>query len=293
MGIGASISTAIACATGGFKGVFLHGVLSAFELAGFRADAYAAASSSVIPAAGAAVGRANDLGLQFWEGGRQLIQEPGLGMSQMVFAGIEQAGPLIRERLFRPGSPRFLIAANAVDPAGAEDTQGKGARRRGRRLLLAAARGDRSWVESHLSLRLFDTGNQDIDLRLTAGNFDEVAYASSRMLHAWDIPATVGGKPYVDAYYTCACPAFEVAELGFDRVIAISTEPKLFKDIFQQDTIPDEWNGTPIWTIAPAFDPADLGVTYTMASQEGLRFVYEHGRKKGREFLNEAEMALV
>jgi hypothetical protein len=277
-------STAIACATGGFKGVFLHGVLSAFETAGFRADAYAAASSSVIPAAGAAAGRANDLGLQFWEEGRQLIQEPGLGMSQMVLTGIEKAGPLVRRHLFQPKSPRFLIAANAVDQAGAEETQSKGARRRGRRLLLAAARGDRRWVESHLTLHIFDTGAQDNSFCLTAGNFDEVAYASSRMLHAWDIPATIEGRPYVDAYYTCACPALKVAELGFEQVIAISTEPSLYRDIFQIETMPDEWHGVPIWTISPDSDPAEIGVTYTMAAKEGLQSVYEHGQQKGQEF---------
>ena len=281
---GAATSTAIACATGGFKGVFLHGVLSAFETAGFRTDAYAAASSSVIPAAGAAVGRANDLGLQFWEEGRQLIQEPGSGMSQMVLTGIERAGPWVRRQLFQPESPRFLVATNAVDQAGAEETQGKGGRRRGRRLLLAAARGDRSWVESHLTLRIFDTGARDTAFRLTAGNFDEVAYASSRMLHAWDIPATIGGKPYIDAFYTCACPALRVAELGFERVIAISTEPSLYLDIFQQETMPGLWHEASIWTIAPDSDPAEMGVTYTTATKEGLLAVFEHGQQKGREF---------
>lgn len=40
---------AIASAAGGFKGVFAHGVLSAFEAAGIRAGAYAATSSTVFP----------------------------------------------------------------------------------------------------------------------------------------------------------------------------------------------------------------------------------------------------
>lgn len=46
---------AIACASGSFKGVFVHGVLQAFEDAHFFADAYAAASSSTIPASFASI----------------------------------------------------------------------------------------------------------------------------------------------------------------------------------------------------------------------------------------------
>ena len=41
-------SLAIACASGTFKGVFVHGVLSAFESSNFRADAYGGASSSTL-----------------------------------------------------------------------------------------------------------------------------------------------------------------------------------------------------------------------------------------------------
>jgi predicted acylesterase/phospholipase RssA len=39
---------AIACASGGFKAIFVHGVLSAFEEANFLPDAYGAASASVL-----------------------------------------------------------------------------------------------------------------------------------------------------------------------------------------------------------------------------------------------------
>jgi len=276
---------AIACATGGFKGVFLHGVLSAFESAGLRADAYGAASSSVPPAAAAAIGQANDLGLAFWEQGRQLLQQPGKGMSHMVLTGISQNGPSIRSQLFRPGMPRFLIATSAVGPAAAEVTQGKGARRQGRKLLLAAARGDRSWVDEHLSPQIFDTAAADEKLRLTAESFDEMAYASSRMLHAWDIPAWVNGRPYVDAFYTCACPAVELAALGYDKVIALATEPVLYRDIFQDQIIPLQAGGTAIQVIAPDGDPADRGVDYTSANEVGLNAVYEHGRQKAQAFL--------
>jgi len=278
---------AIACATGGFKGVFLHGVLSAFETAGFVTDAYAAASSSVPPAAAAAVGRANELGLDFWQQGLKLLAQPGIGMSGMVLAGIAENSPWLRPLLFDKPAPRFLIAANAVDPAGAEETQSRGARRRGRLLLLDAARGQRDWISEHLTLHLFDTLAEEDWLRLTAGNIDEIAYASSRMLHAWDIPAWVGGRPYVDAFYTCACPAMEVAELGYGTVIALATETVLYRDIFQDEIMPDEWSGATIYTIRPEADPVEFGVDFTGATEEGLERLYRHGIKQGQSFLAE------
>lgn len=279
-------SVAIACATGGFKGAFLHGVLSALEAGGFRAQAYAAASSSVLPAAAAALGQAGAWGLDYWQHGRSLMAQPGMGMSQVVLAAIERTRPQIVPDLFRPSAPRFLIAANAVDPAGAAETQGQGARRLGRRLLLAAARGDRSWVEAHLSLHLFDTMAADDLLRLTADNFAGVVYASSRMLHAWDIPAWVGERAYIDAFYTCACPALQAAELGYGRVIALANEPVLHRDIFQDERLPEAWAGATIDIVAPDFDPAELGVSYTSATAEGLEQIYDHGRQKGRGLLS-------
>lgn len=56
-------SLAIACASGSFKGAFAHGVLSALEQHSIVADVYAAASSSVLPTAWAAIGKANQLGV--------------------------------------------------------------------------------------------------------------------------------------------------------------------------------------------------------------------------------------
>ncbi len=279
--------SAIACATGGFKGVFLHGVLSAFEQAGFRAGAYAGASSSVLPAAAAAVGRSNTLGLDYWHQGQKILEQPVRGMSQMILNGLEQFLPDLLPLLFEKEAPRFFIAASEVDPAVAQEVQGKGARRRGRQLLLEAARGDRGWVDAHLSARLFDTGSEDDNYCLTAEDFAQVAYASSRMLHAWDIPAWVGDRPFVDAYYTCACPAKELAEIGYERVIALATEPVLFQDIFQSEIIPDHWQQATIEVIAPDIDPGEFGVNYTTAGDQGLKTVYSHGIKKGVTFLHQ------
>ncbi|MGL5834579.1 MAG: hypothetical protein ACRC1Z_15290, partial [Waterburya sp.] len=59
-------SMAIACASGGFKAIFVHGVLSAFEEANLKANAYAAASGSVISSAWAAIGKARESGMNYW-----------------------------------------------------------------------------------------------------------------------------------------------------------------------------------------------------------------------------------
>ncbi len=279
--------SAIACATGGCKGVFLHGVLSAFEVSGYRAGAYAAASSSVLPTAAAAVGRINDLGLDYWYKGQEILQQPGAGMSEVILGGLDQTLPGLLPHLFGKEAPRFLIVASLVDPEAAQETQGKGARRRGRKLLLEAARGDRSWVDTYLTARLFDTESEDENFRLTAENFAQVAYASSRMLHAWDIPAWVGDRPFVDAYYTCACPAMDMAERGYETVIAVANEPVLYRDIFQSEIIPDQWHGVAIQIIRPDFDPAEIGVSYTTADTQGLKKVYAHGIKMGNIFLQQ------
>ena len=58
------MTLAVACASGGFKGVFVHGVLSAFERAGFHVDGYAASSASVASASFAVVGRAREIGVE-------------------------------------------------------------------------------------------------------------------------------------------------------------------------------------------------------------------------------------
>lgn len=278
-------TSAIVCATGGFKGAFVSGVLDAFEAAGFGAGGYAGASSSVLPAAAAAVGQSQRLGLAHWLRGQQVMAQPKTNMSTMILSGIAQVRDWLPEKLFEPGRPRFVVAVSAVDQAAAEETQGPGARRRGRKLLLAAARGDRSWIDQHLALALFDTAALDERQRLSANNFEQVAYASTRMLHAWDIPAWVDGRPYVDAYYTCACPVVQVLQLGFQQVVAVATEPTLYRDIMQDRPIPASWRGRPIHVVRPKFDPAEKGVSYTTASPEGLTAVYAHGQEQAAAFL--------
>lgn len=83
---------------------------------------------------------------------------------------------------------------------------------------------------------------------------DEVIYASTRMLHAWNIPAWVADRPYIDGYYTCACPAIE-------------------------------WQGVPIHIIRPEIDPATTGADFTDVTGAGLVAGYQHGLEIGRKFV--------
>lgn len=280
---------AVACSVGGFKGVFVHGVLSALEVAGIRAAAYAAASSSVFPAVCAAIGQADEIGLRYWRSALHTLAQPGNGMSEVVLHSIAESNHLLRETLFVPNTPRFLVAVSAVITAeAAAMTQGDEARRLGRRLLLAAAKHDCSWVDQHLHLELFDMAASDEAHRLTPANIDEVIYASTRMLHAWSIPAWIAGRPYIDASYTCACPAIELARLDYRTVIAIVTEPgPVYRDMFQREPMPTRWEETIIHIIQPERDLAPLGTDFTAMTEAGMEAVYAYGKERGREYLLE------
>jgi hypothetical protein len=284
------LAIAIACAAGSFRGTFIHGVLSTFEQNGFRADAYAAASSSILPAAMAALGRIQQLGgTEYWKLGLEYLQEGERGMSDLNLAAIAQYSRQLIRGLFEEDVPGFVIAASAVVTAeGATQTQGDGALRLGRKLLLASRRGDRTWADQHLALHLFGTMNSAAILPLTAGNLADVAYASTRMLHAWRIPATVNGRPYVDASYTCNCPAVEMAGLGYDQVIAIVPEPgTVYRDIFQTEAIPAFRGDVPIRLVQPVRSLGELGVDYATATVEGLDAAFRHGEETGEKYLEE------
>jgi hypothetical protein len=278
---------AVACASGGFKGVFVHGVLSAFEEAGLPVDAYAASSASVASTAFAVVGRASEIGVEYWVRARQVLDRPGQGMSQVVMQCIDSYAPVVRLAAFEPGRPRLLIAASeVVTQEAAALTQGGDARGLGRRLLVAAARGDHSWVDEHLARRMFDSHAPVGVLQLNSRNFEQVAYASTRMLHAWDIPAWIDGRPFVDASYTCLCPALELAELGYGEVAAVAAETgPLRPDLFGREPIPQHWGTTPIHVIRPLQDPREFGVDFATASDEGLIATYRQGEEQGRAFL--------
>lgn len=311
-------SLAIACASGSFKGAFAHGVLSALEANGIVANAYAAASSSVIPSAWAVLNKTSQLGVDYWLAGLQALGQPDMGMSQVVKGGIAKFSPP-KEQLFAPETPAYFVAASAViTPEAAKETQGEKFRRLGRRLLVSAAKKDRSWVNEHLQMKMFSSksknslfqsqnlgGDLPHDLArdltcylstdilgLDASNFEEVAYATSRMLHDWDVPAWVNEKPYIDASYTCLCPAIEMVEAGYQKVITIANEPgTLYRDMFQLEEIPETYQGVDIHIIRPDVDPQELGVNFTNATPEGLSALYKHGEKVGTRMLADLTFA--
>lgn len=272
---------------GSFKGAFVHGALHALEAAGFRADAYAAASSTTLAAAFAAAGAVHEIDFSIWSTGVDIVRQPGTSMSDAVLAGIQACAPRLREVLFCPGASRFCVAVSHVRTAAAAQlTQGDGARRLGRRLMVEAARHNTEWRDQHLEFQLFDTHSADSSLRITPENLEEVAYATTRMLHAWQIPAAINGQPYVDASYTCQCPAVEMTTQGFDAVLAIATEPApVSRDLFGTTLLPSEWNGVPIVIISPERDLTEIGVEFAHATPQGLSQAFHQGAAAAQRFL--------
>jgi hypothetical protein len=121
---------------------------------------------------------------------------------------------------------------------------------------------------------------------LNQNNLKDVFYATTRMLHAWKTPSWVDGLAYIDASYRCICPAIELAQLGCDRVVAISPEPGLFyRDLFQNEIIPISYNSIPIDVVQPKSDLAAIGVDYMKVTDEGLDAAFELGKEAGKAFL--------
>ncbi len=289
-GTGGGRGVGIAIASGMLKGVFSHAVLSAFEERGLRADVYGTASSSVLSGGLAATGRAREVGVRYWQQAARGAAEKG--MSQVVLDSIAEFGPGLREGLFRADAPDFLLATSKVVTAeAAAVTQGSGARQLGRDLLRNVFSGDRSWVTEHLATTIFSNRRDPACAELTPENFDAVAYASTRMLHAWAIPAEVDGQAYVDASYTCGCPAREVAARpGVTTLIAIGADPfPLFRDIYASEEIIDgaELGGARVLVVKPAEDLKPLGVDYAVAGEEGLDRAYALGLEAGHRFAEE------
>jgi hypothetical protein len=281
-------SLAIATPVGSFKGAFAHGVLTALEASGIVADAYAAASSSVIPASWAAIGQASNLGIDYWLAGLSALAQPQQNMSKIVQRGIRIFSKQLRQYLYQPQNPTLYIATNAViHTAAAAQTQTHLAQDLGKNLLRASVNQDRSWVDANLRFTLFSTHHPETRHRITPNNFPAVAYASSRIMHAWEIPAWIDGKPYVDAAYTCLCPALAMVAAGYQQTIAIANEPgTMYQDMFHIESVPSHSQGVPIHIIRPDLPLKELGVDFTKATPEGLVAVYRHGKDKGLEFLS-------
>jgi len=284
---------AVACASGSAKGVFVHGVLSGLQEQGAPIEAYAAASSSTIPAAFAAAGKLADLrGVAHWHRGAGELRERG-DVAEIVKRGIAEVLPALRETLFLPSAKRFVLAASHVTTQqAAETTQASGAKRLGVDQLRAMRNRDTSWADANLACHLFDTRPGAGTRALNLQNLADALYATTRMLHAWKAPGWIDGSPYVDASYTCMCPAIEIADLGYDAVVAVSPEAgPFYRDLYQTRTIAPVWKGARIAFIQPDFDLKGIGVDYLSAQPEGLQKAYDMGRKAGLGFTESTAFA--
>ena len=126
---------------------------------------------------------------------------------------------------------------------------------------------------------------------LTQDNLKDVLYATTRMLHAWRTPSWIDGLPYVDASYTCLCPAIELTRLACDRVVAISPElGDVYRDLFQTEVLPMSHDSVPIDIIQPQVDLAEIGVDYLKVTDEGLETAFELGREAGKTYLSLGRM---
>lgn len=277
---------AICCMSGGYKNVFAQGVLKAFEDNGVRAKAYAACSSSALIAAYAAFNKVGALNLSLWSDGYAVSQAEG-NQSGAMLQSIERLSAVIKEHLWEPQASRLLIATSRVTTEEAVSAvQSDGAKRLGQMLLINALRHKPDWKDKNLELQMFDTRPDSHTQLLTKANFDEVAYATTRMLHAWKIPATIDGNAYVDGSYTSLCPVVPLVELGYRKIVCICNEKeKVTFDLFSEEEIPARINDATIRFIKPDYELKDLGVGHYTITDNGLEDVYNHGLAKGAEYL--------
>jgi hypothetical protein len=261
-------------------------VLAGMEEGGFRADAYAASSSSAVPAAFAAIGEVGALnGADYWKAAGERYRAHGASMSEAILDGLTVVCPLLAGKLFTPSEARYaVVTSEVVDKETAAQAQGDGARKLGQRLVISTRQKDRGWAEANLAMRLFDNRSSHPDFLLRPDDLADVLYATTRVLHAWKVPAWIRGRPHIDASYTCSCPAVELAEMGCDRIIAVLPEPGTpFRDFFQASVVPDSRKGSSIQLVQPDAGLGEWGVDYMSATDEGLERAFAHGLAKGRQ----------
>ncbi len=278
----------IACSAGGGKGVFVHGVLVAFAEAGLKAHIYGAASSTAIVAAFAATGQLGMLGgSEHWKEKHARLVRNDYDRSKAILESISGVTEALSVKLFKSDSAAYAVAVSAIMTKEAQElTQGPQARRLGKQLVISTRKRDKSWAEKNLELRLYETGSEDVQYRLTPQNLAEVLYATTRMLHAWKTPAWIEGFPYIDASYLCECPAVELAQRGCDKVIAISpVAGQVYRDFFRAEKLPSSYGKIPILIVQPLLNLAEIGVDYNDVTEDGLEKAYELGLRAGTEFL--------
>jgi len=278
---------AIATSGGGYKGVFIQGVLSLFEQEGFWVDAYASCSSSALFSALASVNKINTISKLVWSEGAEIAKIKGNSQSNVQLINIERFLPALKEELFQ-SSRRFLVSTSYVktDKAAVE-TQSSSSTRLGRKLLIEAARNITSWRDENLENHLFDTFENSKTKLITKENIKDVLYATTRMVHAWHIPAFINGKPYIDGSYTSMCPAMPLAELGYEKIICITTEHVQTKlDFFSEKYIPEKVGDSNITFIKPDYDLVEIEVDFFKVTEKGLDKAFQHGIDKAKEFIS-------
>lgn len=286
----------IVCSAGGYRGAFSHGVLAAFEGAGLRAQIYAAASSTVVPAAYAAAGGVGRLaGPDYWINEWRVYQQTG-SMSRSFKQGLEKYSPWLKQELFRPEAARIIIPTNRVVGEGAaERSQGVGFLRLGRELLLMIRQADPSWANQNLELVYFDSRGNESHRELNPNNLETVCYASSRYLHSgWDQPAWIDGEPYVDAVYTAGIPIRPLLKENLSEVVVIHHEPGWpHLDFFRAEPLPTGYSGTNLYVLGPEGQLAEIDVEVMRASEEGLAKAFELGYARGESWLEKNDRLIV
>jgi len=278
---------AIATSGGGYKGVFIHGVLSLLEQKSFMADAYASCSSSALFSALASIKKINIISNLVWSAGNEIAKIKGNSQSNVQLENIQKILPVIKEELFK-STQRFLVSTSFVKTEeAAKQTQSEASISLGRKLLIESARNITSWRDENLEHHLFDTFECSKTKLLTEGNLKDVLYATTRMLHAWHIPATVNGKPYIDGSYTSMCPVIPLAKLGYKKIICVSTEHcKTKLDIFSEISIPEKVGDSEIQFIKPDYDLSEIGVDFFKVTDLGIDKAFQHGVEKAKEFIS-------
>lgn len=278
---------AICCMSGGYKSVFTHGVLTAFEENNLAANVYTSCSSSTLITAFAAFKEIGKLDLTLWESGYKISQDDNGDQSQAMLQSIQRLSPEIMNNLWKPTSSRLLITTSHVKTDSAVAvTQSDTAKRFGQMLLLNALRHKSEWKDENLELVLFDTHLHPRTKQLTKDNFNDVAYATTRMLHAWKIPAFIDNQAYIDGSYTSYWPIDFLVKLKPERIVCICTErEKQFFNIFGNEEVPSQIDGICIDFIKPDFNLKDIGLDFYTISDDGLKNGYKHGYEKGLSYI--------
>lgn len=283
-------NNAVCCTSGGYKNIFTHGVLQAFEEHSVLASAYAACSSSALIAAYAAFSQLKVVDNTLWDEGYRISLKEG-NQSQAMLHSINKLSNKISNNLWLPSSSRLLISVSKVKTAEAVSiTQTEKAKRQGQKLLIDALRHNTDWKNKHLEFILFDTFQNSTTQLLNKQNYHEVLYATTRMLHAWDVPAYIDNVAYIDGSYTASCLIMPLIHLGYRKIIFINTEhDKIFMDLFatmDENQIVGDFE---VDIIQPDLCLTELGVDYYSIKEGGIQRVFDYGYKKGIEYLNKQQ----